>query len=105
MNIFRTPLLEFAIILCSIFGLIGAIFSFDLPVVRDAIAIIFIIYGIICFPYKKVDQYLRPGLGTGCVIITFSGILSYFLYSWWFLPGAIIGFVVAGLINAKYDRY
>ncbi len=100
-----TAIGEIVVVITAIFGLLAAIFWPDMTVVRDLIAVFYIIYGLFHFPYKKEDQHARPGLGTGCAIITLSGALSFFFYSWWFLPFAILGFVLAGTINARHDMH
>jgi len=75
-----------------------------MPIARDLIAISYIIYGLFHFPYQQIDRYERPGLGTGCLIILLSGLLSFFFRSWWFLPLVVLGFLVPGIISARYER-
>lgn len=98
------PIFELIVVLTAVFGLIAGIIRIDLPFVRDVIAIYYMFYGSICFPYKIVDRYARPGLGSGCVVIFLSGVISFFTGSWWFLPGAILGFLITGIINLRYDN-
>ncbi len=96
--------IEAIIIITAVFSLVSAVFGFDMPIARDLIAIVYIIYGLFHFPYQKIDRYDRPGLGTGCVIIVLSGLLSFFFRSWWFLPFVFLGFLVTSIVNARYER-
>jgi hypothetical protein len=89
------PYIEIIIILCAIFSLIAGIIGLDLPLVRDIIAILFILYGLFHFPYSKEDRFVRPGLATSCVIFILSGVFTFFFESWWLIPiGVLLGYLI-----------
>jgi hypothetical protein len=101
---FKNILMEILVVVCALFSLIAAIIGLDLPIIRDAISIFFVLYGFIHFPYKIEDRIERPGLGTASVIIALSGVLSFFTGSWWYLPGALLGYFFAFIIFSRSEN-
>lgn len=61
-------------------------------IIRILIAIVFVGFGLIHFPYPKEDRH-KIGLAFGCAAFVAAGVLSLVLSSWWPLPiGLVLGF-------------
>ena len=83
---------ELLIILGGVFAFVASLFDWQFVILRISIAIIFICYGTVSFPFPQQDRY-KIGLAVGCVCFFASGLAATIGTSWWPLPiGLILGY-------------
>lgn len=82
-------MLELLIILGGIVAAVAAVLNWEATPVRIGIALLFIAYAILSYPYPREDRH-KLGLAVGCVLFALTGSLALILQSWWPLPAGLV---------------